>query len=314
MSSEAADNWYILVTGLRASEPMALASGLSLRPLESPLSVFDLAAAGAVGFRGWAVLEPVTSTCTCEIESAEDAAVSSGYDALNRAWLASVLLSLRGYNNHLCVACSRYSWRLIAGHQKRTSHVFHEQLAEEGPDAAVHRSRRDLPRFTGDLLDFQLKLLTVPVAKREPVAPEDAAWIGEHFVTFDKLAAQSTSFRLALEASIDWRYAKDRRSAVARIWAGVEAVFGISSELVYRISVMSASLLTPRGQERRKKFEDVKKLYGLRSKAVHGSDISDDKLGEALDGSYRLLADLLLLMVNQGRVLSDRDFEAALFD
>ena len=43
-------NWYILLAGLpRFKVTITLAPGVALRPLEAPLSVFDLAAAGAVG-------------------------------------------------------------------------------------------------------------------------------------------------------------------------------------------------------------------------------------------------------------------------
>lgn len=63
-------NWYVLLAGLPPFElAFVLAPGLGLRPLESPLSVFDLAAAGAVGFRGWAALEQFSPACTAEIES-----------------------------------------------------------------------------------------------------------------------------------------------------------------------------------------------------------------------------------------------------
>src|SRR5207253_1658013 len=104
-------NWYVLVSGLSLGvSPVQMASGLTLRALEAPLSVFDLAAAGAVGFREWAVLEPFAAACTAELESAADAATSPGYDALNRAWLASALLNLRGFTGHLSLACSAYSW------------------------------------------------------------------------------------------------------------------------------------------------------------------------------------------------------------
>src|ERR1700751_1643587 len=90
-------NWYVLAFGLPVSvSPLTVASGLTVKALASPLSVFDLAAAGAVGFREWAVLEPLAAGCASEIESAADAAITPGYDALNRAWLVSALLKLRG--------------------------------------------------------------------------------------------------------------------------------------------------------------------------------------------------------------------------
>src|SRR5438093_11943437 len=68
-------NWYILVSGLSLGvSPLPMASGLTLRELDAPLSVFDLAAAGAVGFREWATLQPFAAVCTAELESAADAA------------------------------------------------------------------------------------------------------------------------------------------------------------------------------------------------------------------------------------------------
>lgn len=307
-------DWYILISHLEVLEPLKIASGLSLCPLKSKLSVFDLAAAGSVGFRGWALLEPIASVCKCQIESTQDAVSSWGIDPRNRAWLACALLALRGHSDHVGVASSQYSWDMIAGHQERTSCIFHQEFEEQGPRAAVRKSEQCLPRFTGDILDFHVIYLANPTARHEPVTHDDAIWIGDHFTTFEELAATSPAFWLALETLIDWRYTRDYRSAVARLWTGIEAIFGISSELVYRISILSASLLAPRGPQRRKKFKEVKELYGLRSKAVHGSKITNEKLQEALAGSYQLLADLLILMVMKGRVFTEEDFEAALFE
>src|SRR5262249_8334879 len=122
---------------------------------------------------------------------------------------------------------------MVAGHQERTSQVFKEQLREEGPEAAVYKSKRDLPRFQGNLLDFHLTLLVNKDAKTSEVSDEDAVWIQRHFDVFNNLAAESQALRFALEAAIDWRFAKDARSAVARLWSGIEAIFGITSELVY---------------------------------------------------------------------------------
>lgn len=307
-------NWYVLVAGLlRPENALTLAPGISLRPLQQAPSVFDLAAAGAVGFRHWAVLEPVASACTVELESTKDGAVFPGYDTLHRAWLASALLVLRGYTRHVCVACSEYPWDTIAGHQQRTAGIFKEQLRAEGPEAALHNSRRSLPSFHGNLLDFHLSLLSNQDARTEPVTSDDAAWISEHFEVFSRLAAQSQSFRLALEAAIDWRYAKEPRSAVARLWSGIEAIFGVTSELVYRISLLSACLLTDRGDKRRQKFDEIKKLYGLRSKVVHGEPLSEDKVESALNDSYHLLCDLLQLTISRGHVLGQADFDSAVF-
>jgi hypothetical protein len=307
-------NWYVLIAGLaRPKDPLTLAPGLSLVPLESALSVFDLAAAGAVGFREWAVLEPVSHLCTCEIESARDSDVVPGHDTLNRAWLASALLVLRGFSQHLGVACSSYSWNTIAGHQEKISNIFRDQLESEGVHAAVYKPRHDLPPFRGNLLDFHTKLLVDRDARTDSVSNGDAAWVYEQFRTFNLLASESEAFRLALEAAIDWRYAKEPRLAVGRLWSGIEAVFGISSELVSRISSLCASLLEERGESRKARFYAVKKLYGLRSKAVHGEALSQDQLVAAMNDSYCLLRDLLLLTIEKRHVLTAEDFDDALF-
>jgi hypothetical protein len=308
-------NWHILVIGFPSiTKPLVLASGISLRPLAQPLSIFDLAASGAAGFDTWAVLVPVAAACTCEIETARDANTTPGYDTLNRAWLVSALLVLRGFTRHLCVACSAYSWNLVAGHQSRTAPIFHQQLAVEGVENAVFKSKRDLPRFHGKLLDFHLSMISISAARADEITELDATWVRDRFDTFNRLAADNEPFRFALQSSIDWRYAKDARSAVARLWSGIEAIFGINSELVYRISLLSASLLASRGHERKEKFNEVKQLYGLRSKAVHGEAMTEAKLAQALNGSFRLLAELLLLSVERGHALSQDDFDRAVFD
>ena len=307
-------NWYVLVMGLpRPEAPLTLAPGLTLVPLESPLSVFDLGAAGAVGFREWAMLEPVSRLCTCEIETAKDSDVSPGYDALNRAWLASALLVLRGFSRHLGIACSSYSWSLIAGHQKRSAAAFQEQVVEEGIDAAIYRPKRDLPPFRGNILDFHARFLVDGDARTDSVSSDDAAWSAKHFETFNRLASKSEPFRLALEAAIDWRFAKEPRLAVGRLWSGIEAVFGVTSELVYRISILCASLLEERGKPRKARFEAVKKLYSLRSKAVHGEPLPQERLVSAMNDSNRLLRELLLLTIERGHVLGPEDFADALF-
>ncbi|MFQ5916066.1 MAG: hypothetical protein ACE5JS_23070 [Nitrospinota bacterium] len=186
-------------------------------------------------------------------------------------------------------------------------------MHEEGVESAVFESKRDLPRFIGDILDFHLTLLVDQNPRTDPINEEDIEWVYQHFTTFDRLAANSEVFRFALEAAIDWRYAKDVRAAIARLWSGIEAIFGVTSELVYRISLLSASLLEPRGEKRKAKFEAIKKLYGIRSKAVHGESLSEEILSFAMNDSSRLLRDLLLLTIEKGHVLGLDDFDEAIF-
>jgi hypothetical protein len=290
----------------------SLGSSIVLRRLHTRLSVFDLAAAGSVGFREWAVLEPLAQTATCEIESPTNAATVPGYDALNRAWLVSALLVIRGFARHICPACSEYSWNLVSGHQKARGPTFRRQLAEEGAERAVFEPRESLPPFRGGLLDYHLKLILPKETRNTPFDSEEALWFANYFERFNRLASNDERFRFALESAIDWRYAKDPRAAVSRIWAGIESLLGISSELVYRVSLFAATVVAPRGPDRVAAFKRIKSLYNVRSKAVHGDPIASDRLLTGLHDSFEVLRALLLDAVERGAIRTEEDFSCEL--
>jgi len=306
---QAPENWYVLVCGLPlAADSFALGCSLEIRRLVTPLSVFDLASAGAVGFREWAVLEPLAASATAEIISPTCAATIPGYDALNKCWLVSALLLLQGFSRHLCPAVSAYSWNFIAGHQDQVSDTFRQQLQEEGADRAVYNPRGSLPPFRGGLLDYHLRLYTPRAARTSALASGDALWVSEHLGKFNSMAAEDERFRFALESAVDWRYAKDARAGIARLWAGIESLFGVSSELVHRLSLYAATVLVPRGEGRIGEFKRLKKLYGMRSKAVHGEPLDEAELIDALQQSYEILQSLLLDAISRGAVRGEGDY------
>jgi len=303
------ESWNVLVCGLPlAGDTFDLGSSLVLRRLNTSLSVFDLAACGAVGFREWATLEPLAGSATAEIASPVGAATVPGYDALNKCWLISSLLVIRGFARHICPAVSSYSWNFIAGHQKSASPMFRQQLAEEGLKKAVFEPRGSLPPFKGGLLDYHLQLLLPKETRSTPFDATEAQWFVENLERFNQLAATDERFRFALEASVDWRYAKEPRAALARVWAGIESLLGINSELVYRVSLTSATLIAPRGEDRISAFKRIKTTYGIRSKAVHGEPIAVERLFTGLHESFDVLRALLLDAIEQGRVRGEDDF------
>lgn len=307
------ETWHVLVCGLRlAGDVFDLGSSLTLSRLITPLSIFDLAAVGAAGFREWATLEPLAQAASAEIISPAAEAGRPGYDALNKCWLVSALLVIRGFVRHICPAVSAYSWNLIAGYQKAHSATFRQQMAEEGIDKAVYQARDDLPPFHGQLLDYHLRILVPKEARSTPFDSEEAAWISTHFESFNRLASDDERFRFALQAAVDWRYAKDARAAVARLWAGVEALMGIGAELAYRVSLFAATVVAPRGPARVAAFKRVRALYNIRCKAVHGESITDERLYAGLNESFELLRAMLLDAVELGAVRSEQDFYSEL--
>jgi hypothetical protein len=145
-----------------------------------------------------------------------------------------------------------------------------------------------------------------------PFDAAEAAWIASHFESFNRLAAEDQRFRFALEAAVDWRYAKDPRAAMARIWAGIESLLAINAELVYRVSLCAATIIAPRGPERVATFKRVKRLYGVRSKAVHGEPIAEEKLFAGLHESFELLRTMLLDAVERSAVRTEEEFHKEL--
>jgi hypothetical protein len=207
------------------------------------------------------------------------------------------------------VACSSFSWEEAEGLRKGTSSKFikKEILGEDIAEAPQEKKE-----FIGGLLDYHLKIIRPKNPKIE-LSPADANWVAEHFEKFNRLAAESEAFRFSLEAAVDWRFSKDVRAAISRVWAGIESMLELKMETVYRLSTIVASLLASRGAERIQKFKATKKLYDTRSKAVHGGALKPEALADALEDSFSILSGLLLLCIEKGRVLDSDDFEAALF-
>lgn len=307
-------NWYVLVAGLPLpAAPITLAPGISLVPLPGPLSIFDLAAVGAAGFREWGLVGQVAPSCTCEIESAKDSDVTPGYDTLNRAWLVCAMLVLRGYGSVMPVACSSYPWSSIGDTAKRRSDWFLQALRNRGL-SETHPSGESLRPFHGGLLDFHARMIMLDSFRRDAIEPEDAEWCQVSYKQFNELCAASPAFRFALEAAMDWRYAKDLRTATSRLWAGIESLFGVNSELVFRIAAYGAALLAPRGPSRTREYAHIKSLYSIRSKAVHGEAINNNKLLQGLADSFELIRRLLQAMVDRGGVPTRAEYDEILLE
>jgi hypothetical protein len=302
------DAWHVLVCGLPlVGNSIDLGESLTIRRLVQPMSVFDLASVGAAGFRQWAVLEPLAPMATSEIISPLAAAKLPGYDALNKCWLVSALLVIRGFAAHFCPAYSAYSWNLIAGHQQQTAASFRSQLEEEGVDKAIFEPRTALPKFGGGLLDYHLSMLVPRDRRDHPLDSGEGQWILTHFEKFNQLASSDERFRFALEASVDWRYAKDPRAAISRLWAGIESLFGLSAELVYRVSLFGSVGLAARGEARLQAYRRIKASYVVRSKAVHGEPLAEDKLVSGMNEAFDILRSLLLYCVLRGGVPTEDD-------
>lgn len=121
---------------------------------------------------------------------------------------------------------------------------------------------------------------------------EDSHWIARHFANARRLL-EDDRFQTAVHCLGTYGWHLVPRVQLAVLWAGLEGIFGASSEIRFRISLYVARFLYPTDAEQRKGiFDAVKKLYDSRSAAVHGSKLKGD-ISAVVDDSAMVLCQLL---------------------
>ncbi|WP_035336441.1 HEPN domain-containing protein [Dokdonia sp. PRO95] len=277
--------YYILGNGITFEEDeIEISSYLKIRKV-SKMSVFELAGLGAQGFKQWSLIEPFCYLKNnFEIISSENES-SFGYDILNRAWLLNTLLVLRKKTSINSIALLNQSWNKL----------------------------KDINNVQANLCDYHVKMLKTESLNELNVGNGDIEWLKKYYENANTLAFKNEKFRYALEVINSWRYCVDVKSAIAILWAAIESIVNVSIEISYRLSLSISSLLYERGDERIQKFKEIKKLYTLRSKVVHGSNLKDSQIEKALVESFELLSELIVFMIEKNKLIKDIDFENAIF-
>lgn len=280
--------WYILGNGVQfQTDEIEFLPYLKIKKVEK-LSVFELAGLGAKGFNQWALIEPFCyKKDLFEIVSYENDS-EIGYDILNRAWLLNTLIVLRKHTQINSIALLNRSWNDIKDLDKSIA-------------------------VQANLCDYHISMLHVNALEKPTIDEEDTRWISNHFEVANILANKNEKFRYALKVINSWRYCVDLRSAIAIIWAAIESIVDVSSEITYRLSLSLSSLLNVRGETRIRKFKEIKSLYSLRSKVVHGSNIKTAESETALTGSFNLLSELISYMIENNKMVNETDFTNAIF-
>ena len=121
---------------------------------------------------------------------------------------------------------------------------------------------------------------------------DDEDWIEQNF-TNAKSLLDNNSFSTAAHSMATYRWHSMPRIQLAVLWTGIEALFDISNELSFRISLCVSKFLAKDNLEEMKKiFDDTRTLYKARSSAVHGSNIKGDS-NSLVDKSALLLNELI---------------------
>ncbi|RYF59701.1 MAG: hypothetical protein EOO27_08410 [Comamonadaceae bacterium] len=125
----------------------------------------------------------------------------------------------------------------------------------------------------------------------------DVQWVADNLIRVFELYKE-TRFQLAFDAAGAAPYVENQRVAIAQMWSGIEAIFGVQQELSYRLGLYLAVLTEDGHVERSAVQAEVKSLYSKRSKAVHGVEMKDHELRDAALGSWRLLARAIIALVD----------------
>jgi len=104
----------------------------------------------------------------------------------------------------------------------------------------------------------------------------DKDWITANFVKAQQLIWDE-AFMTAVHSMATYRWNPHPRVQLSILWAGIESIFKINSELNFRISLYISKFLSNKDADEGKEiFREIKSLYKARSSAVHGDTIKGD--------------------------------------
>jgi hypothetical protein len=283
LAAEAERGWFFGIVGLECEVPTFNFADqkVLLEEVEEPPGEVELARAlvkselfGAIGRYSHGI--------THQLRVLDDSSDQRFH--FDVAWWIVSLLRVRSLAEFLVPAASDHSWSVIAGLGPKTCNV---QFIEDVPTAKK-------------------------IVKSKTVSVADLDWVGAHLLTFVGLL-EFENFRLAVDCLTTHPHQRSDRMMAAMLWSGIESLFSIHAELTFRLAVNIACLLEGPGNRRRDLYLRVKKLYGVRSKAVHGAKLSTQQLHEHVVEVRHLLSRLLCLMVEKGSMFSEDEIENAIF-
>jgi hypothetical protein len=274
------NEWNFAIVGLDCDATVIDLEGLAtLRKVVEPPGEIFLAGAlenpsafGAIG--------RYSSQIKHELAVSRNFAGDDSQAVWNFAWWIMSGLRVKTLAEFLVPATADCSWSVIAGID---DHTCKAKLLE------------DVPQTRG---------LAEPVK----IIEEDLRWAFKKALIMGDLL-EVPRFRLAVEALTTHQHLLSTRMMAASIWSGIEALMDISQELTFRLALSVASLLVPRGEQRYDRYRQIKKLYEVRSKAVHGGELNDDAIRQHIIQSRKLLSDLICHMLDARKVMSREEIE-----
>lgn len=141
----------------------------------------------------------------------------------------------------------------------------------------------------------------------ERVKPSDLKFFLRNRSRFTNLIGDN-SFSTAVSIAAIYSRIPNPSLSMAIVWSGIEAILGFDHELRFRIALGLTHLLADQGVERLETMRHYSSLYDDRSKCVHGSK-KPKNLPESLSESKKILRDLILLVVERGKLITREDWD-----
>lgn len=129
---------------------------------------------------------------------------------------------------------------------------------------------------------------------------EQLAWLSSNYASARALTDKE-AYRDAVHALASYKWHSLPRAQLAMLWSGIEGLFGIDSEITFKLSLGIAKFLGETADEQRQIFQQTKALYKARSKAVHGGRIKGNA-EDAVSESATLLNRLVFKAAERGQV------------
>jgi hypothetical protein len=141
-----------------------------------------------------------------------------------------------------------------------------------------------------------------------PAMDPDLDWATTYFGAFDALLKEHR-FQNAVRCYGNAHYLFDNDAKIMLLWAGIEGLLDIDSELRRRIALHAAILLDGTPEEKAAYFARIKKGYDVRSRVVHGGGAKPEALQQGFALAGEVLITLLRKCVELGRVPSAAELD-----
>lgn len=268
---ESSDSVIILGHGIEIPEEFAVSEHLTLSP-DVPSYDSDFAAARSAGFADFAAVEMGRSSMNFAliVHGCKD-----GKELAIRAWDALWLFHL------LSLACATPVCSLFS--------------VVSGEAGAIRTANRNV--------------FFKPFADVKKANTDQLNWLRDNRQSFDSLI-KNEAFSRAMRCYGNAHYLFDTDLKIMLLWSGIEGLLAVDAELSRRIALYAALILDGTAEQKLAQYKEIKKAYGVRSKAVHGGSVKGNALEEGYKTAASILARLLARCVEIGRIPSPEELDA----